>query len=65
MLPSILKKRPIIFGDPEVLQALKSLEEKEQWCDSCDGEGMVECSDCRGSGKKDEPSEQPGKGYGI
>lgn len=53
-LPTVLKKRPLVFGDREVIAALKQVEEDNRLCERCDGEGQVECSECRGSGQQAE-----------
>lgn len=53
MIPEILKK-PLVFGNNQQYRALKSLEEKESWCDECCGEGEIstKCRGCEGTGKK-------------
>jgi len=50
-IPPILKG-PLRFGDPMQIRALKELEASQDNCENCDGEGLVICKECDGSGKK-------------
>jgi len=51
-LPEVLRKR-LVFGDPAQLAALKAVEEQLNLCVRCDGDGQIECPECKGSGKKE------------
>lgn len=51
ILPEILRK-PLVFGDKAQIQALRSLEEQQKWCEECTGEGQIECPECHGTGEK-------------
>lgn len=56
-IPEILKKN-LCFGNKEQIQALRALEESEEWCDECLGEGTVPCRCCEGSGKKEKRTDE-------
>jgi len=47
---------PLVFGSSEQINAIREFERKTEIeltrCDECEGEGMVTCNSCDGSGKK-------------
>ena len=72
MTPAILKLQrfenfrraqggwPIPFGDAEAIHQLKTIDEEAKLCGDCDGEGVIECHACNGSGKSSEAPYEKG-----
>lgn len=55
LIPEILRRR-LEFGNEAQIRALRALEEQEEWCKKCMGEGSVPCGYCDGTGKKSNPA---------
>lgn len=49
--------KPLTFGDPEQIAEIHRLQQAEEnrrnRCDDCQGEGVVQCAACEGTGKKE------------
>lgn len=56
MIPTVLKER-LVFGNSAQFFALKAMEDTEANCEECDGDGMVPCPDCDGTGKNNREAE--------